>query len=85
MDTVKFANGDTYDCPAIYSDGTGKAFVILSNVSFVEAAQIATNTNMTSEFEWGGRRYIGFTHCQAISESPIGTQMILTGGHYEQI
>lgn len=83
MEKIRFANGVEYDCPAVYADTAGNAFVILPSVTFVEAAQIASSADTLQSFEWSGRTYIGYTHCRAIAENPQGIQLVLMGGHYE--
>ena len=83
METVRFYDGSIYNCPAVFADGAETAFIILDGVTLVEAAQIATDESKTQEFEWGGKRFVGYTNCQGVSVKPNGAQLILKGGRFE--
>lgn len=89
MSTIKFADGVVYEC-AYLSTGplgleeTNTAFIALSGVTFAEAAVIFSDTEKTSEMEWGNYRLIGYTNLVGMSMQPYGPQAILKGGHDER-
>ena len=88
MDTIKFANGDVYDCSfvsTVPSGGSNRAIIALPNVTFVEAAAVFSDTNMTQRIEWGGYSLVGYTNLIGLSVMPYGNQAILSGGHNERI
>lgn len=88
MAMIKFANGERHECSflsTIPEAGAMKAFIALSDVDFVEAAAIFSNTDKTAEMEWGAYRLIGYTNLAALSIQPYGIQATLIGGHDERI
>ena len=85
MDTIKFANGAVYDCPFLATVPNGTAYIALADVTFSEAAAIFSNTDMTSEMEWGAFRLVGYTELTALYVQPYGIQAVLAGGHDEAL
>lgn len=85
MDTIRFANGDVYSCPYCVSDSeAGTAFVALDEVTFAEAAVIFSDSNMTAEMEYYGRRLIGYTDLKYLMKESYGIKAFLAGGHDER-
>lgn len=87
MDTIKFANGDVYECSFLSTipDGASfRAIIALANVTFAEAAAIFANPDMTQTMEWGSYRLVGYTTLLGIGVMPYGMQAILAGGHDER-
>ena len=87
MDTIKFANGAVYECSFLSTipDGNGTAYIALSGVDFVQAAQIFADTEMTREMQYGSYRLVGYTELVLIVVQPYGIQAMLKGGHDERI
>lgn len=87
MDTIKFANGAVYECSFLSTipDGNGTAYIALSGVDFVQAAQIFANASMTREMEYGDYRLVGYTELVMLGVQPYGIQAVLKGGHDERI
>ena len=88
METVKFANGETHECSYFGSmqDGdTRKAYVAISDVDFLQAANIFSNPLMTAEMEYENRRFVGYTTLTMLGVQPYGIQAVLKGGHDERI
>lgn len=87
MNTIKFANGATYECSLAVSmtnDG-GTAFIALPDVTFSEAAAIFSNEDATAEMEYVETRFVGYTSLVSLSVQPYGIQAVLRGGHDERI
>ena len=87
MDTITFANGESYHCSFISTipDGnTMTAFIALSEVTFSEAATIFSDQEMTSVMEYGSTRLVGYTTLQGLYVQPYGIQAVLKGGHDER-
>ena len=88
MDTIKFANGAVYNCAFLSTgpiSGIMQAHITLSDVTFVEAAEIFSNTDMIYEMEWGQYRLVGYTTLLGISIVNDGVMAVLRGGHDELI
>lgn len=88
MDTIKFANGASYECTFISTIPNGEsnmAFIALANIGYAEAAAIFSDPTMTREIKWGSSMLIGYTQLQGLYQQPYGIQAVLRGGHDERI
>ena len=85
MNKIKFGNGSEYNCPYLATVPDGTAFIALSGVTFLEAAEIFSDEEMTAEMEYGSYRLVGYTNLGMLTVQPYGIQALLKGGHDERI
>lgn len=91
MDTIKFANGEVHQCSflsTIPNGDTMQAFIALSDVTYVEAAEIFDDEETTAVMEYGDYRLVGYKlnkQSGGVYYTPYGIQAVLTGGHDERI
>ena len=86
MDTIKFANGEVHSCPFLSTiPNQQMIFVALDDVTFAESAAIFSDEDKTTEMEWGGYRFVGYTDLLYVMKENYGYKACLQGGHDEQI
>lgn len=84
MDTITFANGETYNCTFCATmPNDSLAIIALGEVGFVEAAQIFSDPSMTERMTYGQTDLVGYTTLQGLTMQPYGVQASLRGGHDE--
>lgn len=78
METIIFANGETHagDLNAY----NGKAYVALSDVDFIHAAQILGNPAMIGDITCGRQHLIDYNQCIMLTVQPYGFEGCLIGG-----
>ena len=79
MDTIKMANGATYNCTFCATTPDGTAFIAL-DVSWKQAAQIFSNPENTRRMEYGKLILTGYTDLVDLGKQPYGIQAVLKGG-----
>ena len=85
MDTIKFANGAVHECSLCATiPEMQMAYVALSDVTFVEAAAIFSDPDMTEIMEYSNYRLVGYTNLKHIMNESFGVKACLTGGHDER-
>lgn len=85
MDTIKFANGAVHECSLCATiPDRQMAYIALSDVTFVEAAAIFSDPDMTEEMEYADYRLVGYTHLDYVMQESFGIKACLTGGHDER-
>lgn len=81
METIIFANGETHagDLNAY----NGKAYVALSDMDFIHAAQILGNPAMIGDITCGRQHLIDYNQCIMLTVQPYGFEGCLIGGREE--
>lgn len=81
METIIFANGETHagDLNAY----NGKAYVALSDVGFIQAAQILGDPALIGDIICGRQHLVGYSECIMLTVQPYGFEGCLIGGREE--
>lgn len=84
MDTIKFADGTTYDC-SFCAATPDNAYIALANETFPTVAAVFSDSTKTERIEFGDMVLIGFTTLLSVNVQPYGIQAVLRGGTVQEI
>ena len=78
MDKIIFADGDERDCTffSVLSK-EGIAYIAIDTTSYLEAAQVFTNTSKTETMQFGDYVIEGFTNLSYIMQQDFGMKVCM--------